>query len=514
VDGRVEASAVSRQRRLTTFQLLVIVPTMVSLTVVSLANPGAFNYKLILWAAAVALVELLPLQAWKGVELSMSFTLLIAVGFLYDPVAAGVTAFIASLDPREFRREVGVIRSLFNRSQVALSVMAASAVFHSAFSIGAPGYPPQSPVPWLLFGAMLAAVADYLVNVSLVALAVSISYQVRPLEAIRRMQIGNPIEFLVSYLGLGVLGVVLAEIYLKVGFWSVAIFLAPVVIARQLFFRTMALEEAHEKLKQREVVLEQLSNRMAEERQDERAQIAAYLHDDLAQLLFRLSLQVDIAKRHLGNGSEEEVVKDLELIRDTKNRTNELVRALIRDLHRSPLGRAGLGEALKSFTQDVGGTSGVKFDIEVADLPLPPPIALLMYHISREAVMNALKHSRASNINISLDPHDDVVELRIADDGVGFDADGPGPEGHFGLTMMRDRAQVAGGTFKIESKPGEGTTITATFAQSWLHEESQEPEGHAATPGSLTEPPRTREIKPGLVPPSETAELPGQAVHA
>jgi signal transduction histidine kinase len=514
VDGRVEASAVSRQRRLTTFQLLVIVPTMVSLTVVSLANTGAFNYKLILWAAAVALVELLPLQAWKGVELSMSFTLLIAVGFLYDPVAAGVTAFIASLDPREFRREVGVIRSLFNRSQVALSVMAASAVFHSAFSIGAPGYPPQSPVPWLLFGAMLAAVADYLVNVSLVALAVSISYQVRPLEAIRRMQIGNPIEFLVSYLGLGVLGVVLAEIYLKVGFWSVAIFLAPVVIARQLFFRTMALEEAHEKLKQREVVLEQLSNRMAEERQDERAQIAAYLHDDLAQLLFRLSLQVDIAKRHLGNGSEEEVVKDLELIRDTKNRTNELVRALIRDLHRSPLGRAGLGEALKSFTQDVGGTSGVKFDIEVADLPLPPPIALLMYHISREAVMNALKHSRASNINISLDPHDDVVELRIADDGVGFDADGPGPEGHFGLTMMRDRAQVAGGTFKIESKPGEGTTITATFAQSWLHEESQEPEGHAATPGSLTEPPRTREIKPGLVPPSETAELPGQAVHA
>jgi signal transduction histidine kinase len=321
-------------------------------------------------------------------------------------------------------------------------------------------------------------------------------------------------EFVISYIGLGLVGVVVAKLYEGVGFWSVPTFLVPLVFARQMFFRGKALEEAHAELKQREVVLEQLSNRMAEERQDERAQIAAYLHDDLAQLLFRLSLQVDIAKRHLGIGSENDVAKDLELIRDTKNRTNELVRALIRDLHRSPLGRAGLGEALKSFTQDVGGTSGVKFHIEVADLPLPPPIALLMYHISREAVMNALKHANASNISISLDPHDDVVELRIADDGVGFDAEGPGPEGHFGLTMMRDRAQVAGGTFKIESKAGEGTTITATFAQSWLHDESGQPEEPAASSASLTEPPRTREIKPGLVPPPETSERTGQAVHA
>src|SRR5205085_7117732 len=140
----------------------------------------------------------------------------------------------------------------------------------------------------------------------------------------RRMQIGNPTEFVVSYLGLGALGVVLAELFLKVGFWSVATFLAPVVIARQLFFRSMALEVAHAELKQREIVLEKLSNRMAEERQDERAQIAAYLHDDLAQLLFRLSLQVDIAKRHLKTGSTKEVESDLDQIRQTKNRTNEI----------------------------------------------------------------------------------------------------------------------------------------------------------------------------------------------
>ena len=437
----------------------------------------------------------------------MSFTLLIAVGMLYHPAAAGVTAFVASLDPREFRREVGVIRSLFNRSQVALSVLCASAVFHSAFSM-------NSPLAWLLFGAMLAAVTDYLVNVSLVSVATGLRYGINPLEAMRRMQIGNPAEFVVSYLGLGVLAVALAELYSKVGFWSIITFLAPLVIARQLFFRSKALEEAHAELKQREVVLEQLSNRMAEERQDERAQIAAYLHDDLAQLLFRLSLQVDIAKRHLKTGDQDEVIKDLELIRETKNRTNDMVRALIRDLHRSPLGRAGLGEALKSFTNDVAGNSGINFVVEVADLPLPPPIALLIYHISREAVMNALKHAGASTITIELEPHDDVVELRIRDDGVGFDADGPSPDGHFGLAMMRERAQVAGGTFKIESKPGEGTTVTATFAQSWLDGEEQS-EPSDAPNGSMTEPPPTRQINSALQPPPEPASgRPDQVVHA
>jgi signal transduction histidine kinase len=496
VNAATHDELASRQRQLTVFQLLVIVPTIVALTALSLMTPGAFDYGLLLWAAVVAVVELLPLQTWKGVELSMSFTLLIAVGFLYDPAAAGVTAFVASLDPREFRREVGAVRSLFNRSQVSLSVLAASAVFHSAFSI-------HSALPWLLTGAMLSAVGDYLVNVSLVSFGASIIYGVHPIEAMRRMQIGNPVEFVVSYLGLGALGVVLAELFLKVGFWSVATFLAPVIIARQLFFRSMALEEAHAELKQREILLEQLSNRMAEERQDERAQIAAYLHDDLAQLLFRLSLQVDIAKRHLQNGSTRDVENDLDLIRQTKNRTNDLVRALIRDLHRSPLGRAGLGEALKSFTTDVGVNSGIDFVVEVADLPLPPPIALLIYHISREAVMNALKHAGASTISILLEPRDDVLELRVVDDGVGFDSDGPGPEGHFGVTMMKERAQVAGGTFGIDSKLGEGTTVTATFPQSWLDEENAPQQDEPAE--SMTEPPRTREIKSGLLPPPATA---------
>jgi signal transduction histidine kinase len=143
------------------------------------------------------------------------------------------------------------------------------------------------------------------------------------------------------------------------------------------------------------------------------------------------------------------------------------VRALIRDLHRSPLGRAGLAEALISFTGDVGTGSRVRFHTDIEEVSLPPAIQLLVYHIAREAVMNSLKHSGASNVWIALHPSGEGAELVVRDDGIGFDVDAPGPEGHFGMAMMRERAQVAGGTFSVESAPGSGTTITVGFPIAW-----------------------------------------------
>ena len=281
-------------------------------------------------------------------------------------------------------------------------------------------------------------------------------------------------------MGLGLLGVVLAQLYLKVGFWSVPVFVVPLILARQMFFRSRALEDAQKELEDREVILRQLSNRMAEERQDERSQIAAYLHDDLAQLLFRMSLQVDLASRHLEHGEIDEVRRVLAETKETKDRTSDKIRSLIRDLHRSPLGRTGLAEALKSFTTDVGTGSSVAFELEIADLPLPPPIQLLAYHIAREAITNSLKYAEAATITVSFGQHDEGVQLVIQDDGKGFDADAGEPEGHYGLTMMRERAQVAGGTFDLVSARGHGSIITVRFPLSWL----QAGGGEHTTPGT------------------------------
>jgi signal transduction histidine kinase len=296
-------------------------------------------------------------------------------------------------------------------------------------------------------------------------------------DAFRRIRIGRLEEWLINYIGLGFIGTALAKLYVDpyIGAWALPTVLIPLVFARQMFFRSRALEEAHKELQVREQVLRALSDRMAEERQDERAQIAAYLHDDLAQLLFRMSLQVDLARRHLHGEDPQALEKDLDAIRETKNRTSELIRALIRDLHRSPLGRAGLAEALQSFTGDLAKGADIRFHTRVAPVALPPAIQLIAYHIAREAAMNSLKHSGASNVWITLEATDDGAELSIRDDGGGFDPEGGSPEGHFGLNMMRERAQVAGGSFQVDSAPGEGTTVRVRFPTEWIQKDAPAP---------------------------------------
>jgi signal transduction histidine kinase len=458
------------------FEATVVVPTLILLSWYSLRAisglEGGAQFELVLWVLLTAAVELVPVPLWRGTIISMGFPLMMVVAFLYPPAAAGAAAFLAASDPRELKREVGLLRALFNRSTIGLSIWAASGVFHGLVVLMPPHL--RSPEWALLLAAALAAVVDYLVNFGFISVVASLHYGTSPIRVIRELRIGRLSEFVVSYLGLAVFGLILALLFLASGFIAVPAIVLPLLLARQMFFRSKALEEAHKELQDREHVLRALSNRMAEERQDERLQIAAFLHDDLAQLLFRLSIQVDVARRHLDSGKIDDTERVLLEIKDTKNRTSDRIRALIRDLHRSPLGRAGLEEAINGFLIEVGRESDVRFHTEIEEVQLPAPIALLLYHNAREAVMNALKHARASNIWISVAQQGDEVEMVLRDDGVGFDVDAPGPEGHYGLTMMRERATAGGGSLTITSAPGEGTTLTVRFPTSWLQEEGSQ----------------------------------------
>ena len=178
-----------------------------------------------------------------------------------------------------------------------------------------------------------------------------------------------------------------------------------------------------------------------------------------------------MARKLLEKGQTDDVGEQLEKIRESKQETSDRIRALIRDLHRSPLGAKGLAEALESFTDEVGRDSSIRFHRDVEDIQLPAPIALLVYHIAREGVMNALKHAQPRDVWIAVREEGEDIVLSLRDNGVGFDTSAPGPEGHFGMAMMRERAQVGGGRFDVESAPGQGATITVRFPTSLLQEE-------------------------------------------
>ncbi len=440
-------------------------------------SPEPFDPYWLLWSVLIAAIELLPVPAWRGLTFSVGFPVLVTVAILCPVGAAGVVTFLGALDPREFKREVTLGVALYNRSQVALSVMAASAVFH-AFHPSASQL--TDTAPWILIiASALASIADYAVNAGLVTLYMSTKLGIRPSDMLRQLTSGNVRDFLVGYMGLGLLGLAFAVLFEKVGAWTVPAFLAPLVFARQMFFRSQALEEAHVELKESSAILRELSNTMAEERADERLQIAGYLHDDLAQVLFRLSLQVDIARKLLDKGDIDDVRKQLDKIRDSKQETSDRIRALIRDLHRSPLGAKGLAEALESFTDEVGRDSHIRFHRDVQNIELPAPIALLVFHIAREGIMNALKHAEPTDVSVTVAQEGEDIVLRLQDNGTGFDSAAPGPEGHYGMAMMRERAKVGGGTFDVQSAVGQGTTITVRFPIALLQPE-QQPDTEAA----------------------------------
>jgi signal transduction histidine kinase len=463
----------------TVFGLLVVVPTLVGLAISLSARTVPIPTSVIPWTVMIAAVELLQVPTWRGVQVSVGYPLVIAVALTYQPEVAALVALLSASDPREFRREVSLLRALFNRCQVTLAVLAASAAFHAFSSVSEDFFK-------LLPAALLAIVVDYGITLSLVTVGVALLYRVKPLTVAAEL-LGRGQEFLVSYVGLGLLGTALAKLNSidGVGWWSVVIVIAPLLFARQMFLRTQSLEEAHKELQEREQVLRSLSNAMAEERADERQKIAAYLHDDLAQVLFRLSIQVDVARKLLDKGEIPQTAEQLDKIKESKQDTSDRVRALIRQLHRSPLGAKGLSEALESFTDDVGRDSGVTFHHHVEDVPMPGPIALLIYKIAGEGVMNALKHARATDIWITVSEQGDDLELQLRDNGRGFDTSAPGPEGHFGMAMMRERAQVGGGRFAVQSAPDQGTTITVAFPTSLLQQDPQ-PTANGADPAAGT----------------------------
>ena len=467
-----------RRLGLLALQLAVVLGTLTTTLILLSRDASGFDRAWILWTITVAVIEALPVPAWHGLTVSLGFPLLMVVAFVYVPQVAALAAFLGATDPREVKGEVGLLRALFNRSQVALSVLVASAAFHALANLQ------ESPPLELLLAALLADVLDYSLNSGLIAGAVSLDSGMSLLRVIRELRVGRLSEFLISYIGLAFFGLFLAKFYESVGFWAVPVFILPLLLARQMFFRSKALEEAHKELQDREQVLRTLSNRMAEERQDERQQIAAFLHDDLAQHLFRLSIQVDVARRHLSAGDLKSTETTLQEIKEIKSRTADRIRALIRDLDRSPIGRAGLGEALRSFIAEMGRDSDVEFHTEIEEIDLPPPIALLLYHIAREGVLNALKHAHATNVWVSVRKEGDEVAMLLRDDGRGFDPDEPEPEGHYGLTMMRERATVGRGTLEVQSSPETGTSVTVRFPTSWLLEETSGEQPRAAEAGS------------------------------
>jgi signal transduction histidine kinase len=294
----------------------------------------------------------------------------------------------------------------------------------------------------------------------LVVIGIALERSETPLLAVRHLLVGTASDFLLTVAAWGALGATLTALYVQVGSWALLAFLGPTLLTRQVLVRSQALLETAAAYDSREKVLQHLSNKIGEERQDERRIIAADLHDEVLQPLFKTTLMAQVLKNDLTKGRLLDLDDDLPELLAAAELASASLRDLIGNLRLNPLGGQGLVEAIDNLLRRIRDTSPLKLHVSLEEVRLPPDLQLIVYQIAKEAIGNAVHHSRGQNMWIDLKRAKGSVALVVRDDGVGFDIT-QRPAGHFGIEIMRERATVANGHLFVDSAPGQGCTVAA-----------------------------------------------------
>src|SRR5262245_35935922 len=194
---------------------------------------------------------------------------------------------------------------------------------------------------------------------------------------------------------------------------------------------------------------------------EERQRLARELHDSVSQALSGIQLGARMARERL-EGEATGVAPLIDHVFQLAEAGEAEMRALIFELRPESLESEGLVVALNKQIEALRARHGIEVkavDREEPDQPLEVKEAL--YRIGQEALHNTVKHARAQQVQVQLEPHDGRLVLEIADDGVGFDPEGSFP-GHLGLRSMRERAAGVGGWIEVVSAPHQGTRVVAS----------------------------------------------------
>lgn len=230
-------------------------------------------------------------------------------------------------------------------------------------------------------------------------------------------------------------------------------------IGRQL---GVAIENARlwEQVKEKEALRGQLLEKVIAAQEAERQRLARELHDEAAQTLTALSLGLRSLQEAPGLPPAQK-----QLAESLKEQTLQLMAELHRlsvELRPSALDRVGLAEALRQYANEFGERYPLRIEFEAEGLEgavLQPEAEISLYRIVQEALTNVARHAQASHVSVTMQRRGGSIVTVIEDDGKGFDPQQAAKTGRLGLFGMQERAALAGGSLRIESAPGSGTTI-------------------------------------------------------
>ena len=206
--------------------------------------------------------------------------------------------------------------------------------------------------------------------------------------------------------------------------------------------------------------LHALSQRLMKAQEEERLHLSRELHDESGQLLAALMVQIGLLSRETGNNPAlESHISDLKHITDE---IQDNLHKLAVNLRPASLDHLGLVSALQQYINDFNRQYTIKVDFEavgIRDRRLRGDVETAVFRIVQESLTNIVLHAQASQVDILVNLSDHHLVTVIEDNGIGFSPTSPDLDTHLGLFGMRERVEMLGGKFTLESAPGKGTTV-------------------------------------------------------
>jgi signal transduction histidine kinase len=214
---------------------------------------------------------------------------------------------------------------------------------------------------------------------------------------------------------------------------------------------------------------------LTQAQEQERGRIASDIHDDSIQAMTAVGIRLETLRRRL---TEPEQLRVLEELEETVVLSIGRLRHLLFELRPPVLDREGLAPALRVYLEELSKETGLGYEIDNRLMVEPTEdTRRILYRITQEALTNIRKHARARQVTVVLDEEERGFRVRVRDDGQGFSMNSRQEQapGHLGFTAMRERAELAGGWWRVASAPRAGTTVEfwlpAKLARRHLQEE-------------------------------------------
>jgi len=238
-----------------------------------------------------------------------------------------------------------------------------------------------------------------------------------------------------------------------------------------------SLQEARLKeAKQRETMRGQLYKRVVTAQESERQRIARELHDETGQALTAIGLGLRGLSGSLRVSNMDRTKQNLHQLELLTEHSLDELQRLIADLRPSHLDDLGLSSALRWYANTLQERVKLNVHVEILgeERSMASPVKIALFRITQEALTNVVKHSQAKTAQVVLTYAEESVNIRVTDDGRGFDMDAAGPAKRvsWGLKGMEERTSLLGGRFEVHSRLREGTTVEVSIP--YLQEEADE----------------------------------------